>query len=52
MDFLLEIVREKAEIAESWDNRGKDASRATEMEEEMQKKPEGGGGEERAEVGH
>lgn len=49
---MLEIILEKAEIAESRDNRGKDALRATEMEEEMQKKPEGGGGEERAEVSH
>lgn len=47
------MIGEKAEIAEWRDNGGgEDALRATEMEEEMQKKPEGGGGEERAEVGH
>lgn len=42
----------KADIAELRDNKAKDALGATQKKEGMVKKPEGGRGKERAEVGH
>lgn len=52
MDFCRGRLYVKADTAVLRDNRAKDALRATEMKEEMRKEPEGGGGEERAGVGH